>query len=142
MAQAKTGDTVQVHYTGKLDDGSVFDTSVDHEPLTFQLGAGTMIPGFEHAVLGMEPGERKTFTIPPEEAYGAYSEDLTTILDVSQFPEGADPEIGQEFEMSTPEGRTFRMTVTDINESEVTLDANHPLAGENLTFEIELVGIG
>ncbi|NMA11446.1 MAG: peptidylprolyl isomerase [Methanomicrobiales archaeon] len=141
MAQAKAGDTVQVHYTGKLEDGTVFDTSEERTPLEFTIGSGQIIPGFERAVVGMEPGETKTATISPEEAYGQHREDMTITVDRGQFPEDINPEPGQQLQVQQPDGRAAIVVVSDVTESTVTLDANHPLAGQPLTFDIELVDI-
>lgn len=141
MAQAKEGDTVRVHYTGKLGDGTVFDTSDESEPLEFTIGKGQIIPGFEQAVVGMKPGETKTTTIPPEEAYGSRREDMTLTVDRGQFPEEIKPEPGQQLQIQQPDGRAAIVVVSDVSESTVTLDANHPLAGQPLTFEIQLVDV-
>ena len=141
MAQAKEGDTVKVHYTGKLEDGTVFDTSEERAPLEFTIGSGQIIRGFEQGVVGMEPGEAKTATIPPEEAYGPHREDMTLTVDRGQFPEEINPEPGQQHQVQQPDGRAAVVTVSDVSESTVTLDANHPLAGQPLTFEIRLVDI-
>jgi peptidylprolyl isomerase len=141
MAQPKQGDTVSVHYTGKLDDGTVFDSSVNREPLQFTVGDGHIIPGFEDAVVGMNPGDSKTVKIPSNEAYGPHVDEMVVVVDRSQFPEDLDPEIGEQLEMYRPDGQTMIVTVTDVTNSTVTLDANHPLAGKDLTFDIELVGI-
>jgi len=142
MAQAQDGDTVHIHYTGTLDDGQVFDTSVNRDPLSFTLGAGQVIAGFEEAVRGMAAGERKTTTIPPEQAYGDRQEALTMAFPRTQLPDGLDPQVGQTLNMQTAEGQTFQVRVTGSTDDTVQLDANHPLAGEALTFEIELVRIG
>lgn len=141
MAQAKEGDTVRVHYTGKLGDGTVFDTSDESEPLEFTIGKGQIIPGFEQAVVGMKPGETKTTTIPPEEAYGSRREDMTLTVDRGQFPEEIKPEPGQQLQIQQPDGRAAIVVVSGVSESTVTLDANHPLAGQPLTFEIQLVDV-
>lgn len=141
MAQAKEGDIVRVHYTGKLEDGTVFDTSGDRAPLEFTIGRGQIIPGFEKAVVGMEPGETKTATIPPEEAYGPRREDMTLTVDREQFPEEINPEPGQQLQVQQPDGRAAVVVVSDVSESTVTLDANHPLAGRPLTFDIRLVEV-
>ena len=141
MAQAKAGDTVSIHYTGKLDDETVFDSSRGAQPLTFTLGAGQVIPGFDRGVLGMAPGEEKTITIPADEAYGAHRDDLVGQVERSVFPADLKPEVGQQLQMQDPTGQTLVVTVKDVNDATVTLDANHPLAGENLTFELELVAI-
>ena len=142
MAQAKDGDTVHIHYTGKLDDGQVFDTSVNRDPLSFTLGEGQVIPGFEEAVRGMAKGESKTTTIPPENAYGPRQEALKMAFPRAELPDGLEPQVGQTLNMQTAEGQTFQVRVTDTTDDTVQLDANHPLAGEALTFEIELVEIG
>jgi len=141
MVQAKEGDTVKVHYTGKLEDGTVFDTSGDQDPLEFTIGGGQVVPGFEQAVVGMEPGETKTATIPPEEAYGPHREDMTLTVDRSQFPEEINPEPGQQLQVQQPDGRAAIVVVSDVSGSTVTLDANHPLAGHPLTFDIQLVDL-
>ncbi|KAF5075883.1 FKBP-type peptidyl-prolyl cis-trans isomerase [Methanoculleus horonobensis] len=141
MAQAKEGDTVKVHYTGKLEDGTVFDTSEERTPIEFTIGSGQIIPGFERAVVGMEPGETKTMRVPPEEAYGPHREEMTITVDRGQFPEEINPEPGQQLQVQQPDGQAAVVVVSDVSESTVTLDANHPLAGQPLTFEIELVDI-
>ncbi len=141
MAQAKEGDIVRVHYTGRLEDGTVFDTSDERSPLEFTIGSGQIITGFEQAVVGMEPGELKTATIPPEEAYGPRREDMTLTVDREQFPEEIEPEPGQHLQVQQPDGRAAVVTVSEVSESTVTLDANHPLAGQLLTFDIRLVDI-
>ena len=139
--QAKTGDTVKVHYTGTLEDGSVFDTSLDREPLEFTLGQGQLIPGFEQAVIGMRIGESKTVNIPVDLAYGPYNDELISVIDRDKLPEGMNPEVGQQLLAQQPDGQTGIVTVIDISETSVTIDANHPLAGKDLTFEIELIEI-
>jgi peptidylprolyl isomerase len=141
MAQAKTGDTVKVHYTGKLDDGTVFDTSSDREPLQFTIGQGQLIPDFEQAVVGMNPGESKTVQIPSDNAYGPHREEMVLDVDRSEFPEDLEPRVAQRLQVSQSDGRTFPVTVTGVSESKVTLDANHPLAGKDLTFDVQLTEI-
>lgn len=141
MAQAKFGDTVKVHYTGKLDDGTVFDSSVSGDPLEFTIGEGMIIPGFEQAVVGMSPGDSKTELIPVDQAYGPHREDMVVIVDRAQMPPDMDPEVGQQLQIQQPTGQAIPVVVTDISDAEVTLDANHPLAGEDLTFDIQLVEI-
>jgi peptidylprolyl isomerase len=137
---AAVGDRVQVHYTGSLDDGTVFDSSLDREPLSFVIGDGTMLAGFDEAVRGMGVGERKTFTIPAAEAYGEYREDLVVVLGRDEL--AGDPQVGDEVPLqNVTTGATVYFTVVEISDTEVTLDANHPLAGQDLTFEIELVAI-
>ena len=140
--QAKYGDTVQVHYTGKLTDGTVFDSSVEREPLEFTLGAGQVILGFEKAVLGMKVGEKKTVTIPVDEAYGPRRDEQIAELPREKLPSDMTPEVGQQLGIKQPDGRTAIVTITNVSDNNtVTIDANHPLAGKDLTFEIELVKI-
>ncbi|HSJ08634.1 MAG TPA: peptidylprolyl isomerase [Longimicrobiales bacterium] len=138
--KAKQGDTVQVHYTGTLDDGRVFDSSEGRDPLEFTLGSGQVIKGFDAAVEGMSPGDSRLVTIPAEEAYGARRDDLVAVVERSQFPDDMDPEVGQQLQVSQ-DGQTYVVTVTDVDVESVTLDANHPLAGQNLTFELQLVSM-
>ena len=143
MAQAKNGDTVNVHYTGKFDDGEVFDSSVDREPLQFTLGNGNMIPGFEKAVLGMNPGESKTTKLPANEAYGEYNKEMVFSIEKSSFNFRGDlePAVGQYWQIEKDNGQVMNVRVADVSDASVTLDANHPLAGKDLTFDIELVEI-
>ncbi|MEX0655542.1 MAG: peptidylprolyl isomerase [Phycisphaeraceae bacterium] len=141
MPQAKQGDTVKVHYTGKLADGTVFDSSVEREPIEFQLGAGQILPGFEQAVEGLEPGEKTTTTIPAADAYGDRSEEAIVKVQRTQLPEDLKPEVGQQLQMQQPDGQPIPVRVTDVSEEDITLDANHPLAGKDLAFEIELVEV-
>ena len=139
MANAKQGDTVHVHYTGRLDDGTVFDSSKDKDPLAFVLGTGHVIPGFEKAVEGLSEGEKVSTTVAPEEAYGPRSEELVLTVPHEKFPE--EPKLGQRFEMSTPDGQRMPVTVTEVKDETVEIDANHPLAGRQLKFDLELVKI-
>lgn len=141
MASAKPGDTVKVHYTGRLEDGTIFDSSVQREPLAFQLGAGQIIPGFEKAVEGLEPGQKTTTRIPAAEAYGPHSEDAMLKVQRSQMPPEIQPEVGQQLQMQQDNGQPITVRVVEVDESTVMLDANHPLAGKNLEFEIELVAV-
>ena len=141
MSQAKSGDTVHVHYTGKLGDGSVFDSSEGRDPLSFELGKGMVVPGFEKAVTGMEVGEQKTVTFPSEEAYGPRLDQLTFTVPRDNLPEGYDPKKGEMLRMETRDGRQMDVLVTGADEESVQLDANHPLAGHDLTFDVELVKI-
>ncbi|HKJ44820.1 MAG TPA: peptidylprolyl isomerase [Balneolales bacterium] len=141
MSKVNQGDTVKVHYTGKLDDESVFDSSKDREPIKFTLGQGQLIPGFEDAVLGMEPGDEKTVKIPVDKAYGPRRDDMLVTVNKSEFPENVDPEVGQSLQVSQADGKAFNVVVSDISEEEVTLDANHPLAGKELYFDIQLIEI-
>ena len=141
MAQAKQGDTVKVHYTGKLEDGSVFDNSIDRDPLQFEVGTGQVIPGFEQAVIGMSPDELKTIEVPADEAYGPYREEMAVVVDQNQFPADLNIEVGQQLQVNQSEDQKIIVMVTDVSESGITLDANHPLAGKDLTFDIQLIEI-
>jgi len=138
---AQENDTVTVNYTGKLDDDTVFDSSIGKDPLQFTIGAGQMIPGFEKAVIGMKVGESKTVTIPAEEAYGSYREDLVQEVNRDELPPDMEPEVGMILQGSMMNGQVAIFTVTDVSDTTVTLDANHPLADQDLTFEIELLEI-
>lgn len=141
MKSATSGDTVKIHYTGKLEDGTVFDTSADGEPLEFTLGEGRVIPGFEEGVEGMEVGETRTISFPPDKGYGDHSSDLVFEVDRSNLPPDMDPEVGDQLALQSADGEKVAVTVSETSESSVTLDANHPLAGQELTFEVELVDI-
>lgn len=143
MSEAKQGDTVKVHYTGRLDDGNQFDSSLEREPLQFVVGQGRVIPGFEQAVVGMSEGETKTVSIPPEQAYGARNEQAIQEVPKSALPEAIQNDLqpGMQLQANDPNGQTMMLTVTDITEEHVTVDANHPLAGQNLNFDLELVEI-
>ena len=140
MAQAKSGDTVRVHYTGRLEDGGVFDSSEGREPLEFVLGAQQVIPGFEEAVDGLSPGEERSVSIPADRAYGPRREEMVLTVGRDQFPDEIRPEVGQQLQMSQ-EGQVAVVTVTGVSDAEVTLDANHPLAGKDLVFDVQLVEI-
>ncbi len=139
--KAKEGDTVKVHYTGKLKDESIFDSSQDAEPLELTVGSGQVIPGFEKAVVGMGVGDSKTVEIAAAEAYGPYRNELVVEIEKERIPEDLPIEVGQPLVLRQADGPPIRVMVTDISEQSVTLDANHPLAGEDLTFEVELVEI-
>lgn len=141
MAQAQEGDTVHIHYTGQLDDGTIFDTSRERGPLDFTLGSGQVIPGFQSAVSGMAVGESKTVTIPAEDAYGSPREELLIPVDRGRFPEDLEPSVGQPLQMQTPDGEKVHVVISEVEEDTIVVDANHPLAGRDLTFEIELVKI-
>lgn len=138
---AKNGDTVLVHYTGTLADGAVFDSSRDGEPLEATLGDGMLIPGFEKALAGMSAGDIKAVVIQPQEAYGEHLPELVLVIPREDVPDTIKPEPGMMVQLAMTHGEEFEAAITDVNEKEVTLDANHPLAGEALTFEIELVGV-
>ena len=141
MDTAAVGDTVRVHYTGRLPDDTVFDSSEDRDPLEFTIGSEALIPGFESAVVGMESGEEKTVEIPAEDAYGERREDLVLTLDRDNMSGDFEPEEGQRLQLQQQDGNTFSATVVDVGEERVTLDANHPLAGHDLIFDIRLVEI-
>lgn len=141
MTRAKTGDTVRIHYTGKLEDGTVFDTSRDREPLEFTIGSGEVISGIEQAITGMEPGESKSATIPPEEAYGPRRDEMVVTVGRDRLPPDMDPRVGQRLSVEQQDGRHFHVTVTNVSEGSVTLDANHELAGSSLVFDLELVTV-
>ena len=142
MSEATKGNDVKVHYTGQLDDGTIFDSSEEREPLSFTLGEGQVIPGFEEAVEGMGEGEKKKTTIPAEQAYGPRRDELILSVPRERFPEDVDPEVGQRLQMQTQEGEVVPVVVADLEEDVVQLDANHPLAGKDLTFDIELIEVG
>lgn len=141
MSNARTGDVVRVHYTGTLDDGSTFDSSRGREPLEFTLGQGEVVPGFDAAVMGMAIGEVKTVTLAPEDAYGEHHEERMMQVPRSALPANVTPEPGMEFQAQAPNGEVLSLVVVEADDNQVTLDANHPLAGEALTFEIELVEV-
>ncbi|NOY39111.1 MAG: peptidylprolyl isomerase [Nitrospirae bacterium] len=141
MVQVKAGDTVRVHYSGFLDDGTVFDSSLEREPFEFTLGQGMVIPGFEDAVVGMDVGDTKTVNIPTDQAYGPYRDELLVAVERSQVPPNIEPDVGMELQIRTPEGTVTNVTITEMDENSITLDANHPLAGKDLIFEIKLVEI-
>lgn len=141
MEKAKADDTVKVHYTGKFEDGTVFDSSAERDPLEFTLGKGMVIPGFEAAALGMSPGERKTVKIPAEEAYGPRREDMVMELERGCMPPEIDPQVGQILQIGQSRDQMLQVVVAEVTEDSVILDANHPLAGKDLIFEIELMEI-
>lgn len=141
MSKARTGDVVRVHYTGTLDDGSTFDSSRGREPLEFTLGNGEVVPGFDAAVLGMAIGEVKTVTLEPEDAYGEHHDERMMQVPRSALPADVTPEPGMELQAEAPNGEVIALVVVEADDVQVTLDANHPLAGEALTFEIELVEV-
>ncbi|PLX22794.1 MAG: peptidylprolyl isomerase [Ignavibacteria bacterium] len=141
MATAKSGDKVNVHYTGSLGDGTVFDSSRERDPLTFEVGSGQVIPGFNDAVDGMDVGASVTVTIPAKDAYGDVREDFILKVKPTDIPEEITPEVGMELQLHQEDGGAVPVKVTEVTEEHVMLDANHPLAGQDLTFEIELVSI-
>ncbi len=141
MAKAKQGDTVKVHYTGTLGDGSQFDSSRDREPLEFVIGQGMVIPGFDNAVDGLEIGESVSVAIPCVEAYGEYNDDLTGTIERDRLPQDLSPEVGMVLQLSAEDGQTLQVMVTEMDDESISVDGNHPLAGKDLNFDIELVEI-
>lgn len=141
MKEAKNGDTVKVHYTGKFEDGSVFDSSENRDPLEFTIGSGQVIKGFEEAVEGMKQGEKTTASIPSKNAYGPRRDDMVIEVDKNQLHPDVEPEKGMQLQMQMPNGQPIVATIIDINEKTLKLDANHPLAGKDLNFDIELIEI-
>lgn len=142
MIQAKQGDTVKVHYTGRFKDGTVFDTSSGREPLEFQLGTGQVIPGFDVGVSGMKVGEKRSVEIPADAAYGPYLDELAGEMDRTNLPEELEPEVGMVLQMMHPSGMPFNVTIVEVGPDTVKLDANHPMAGKDLIFDLELVETG
>ena len=141
MQQVKKGDTIKVHYHGKLVDGTTFDSSEGREPLEFEVGSGMVIPGFDDGVTGMVVGDKKTVTIPAEEAYGPKQEDMIMEFPKERFPAEMVPEVGMQLNMNNGQGQSFPVVIVEVQESVVILDANHPLAGQELIFDLELVEI-
>lgn len=141
MSKAKQNDTVKVHYTGKLQSGEIFDSSVDREPLEFTIGSGQLIKGFDHGVVGMEVNETKSVAIPSDEAYGPVQENLIQEVEKSQLPPEIQPAIGQTLIATGPQGEETRLVVREVKDASITVDANHPLAGQDLIFDIQLVEI-
>lgn len=142
MSKAKSGDTVKVHYTGKLEDGTVFDSSKEREPLEFTLGAQAVITGFDNGVQGMEVGEAKSITIPPEDAYGDPRSELISTVEKKLFDQqNITPEVGKQLQIPQDDNRFLNVIITAVDDNNVTLDANHPLAGKTLVFDVELVEI-
>ncbi len=139
--QATNGDTVRVHYTGKLTDGTEFDSSVGRDPIELTLGGGMVIPGFEDALLGMTPGDSKNVTIAPVEAYGPHDASLVQVVERERIPAEIDLDVGTGLQTSDGSGNTIRLTVVAVDDDNVTVDANHPLAGKDLTFDLELVEV-
>jgi FKBP-type peptidyl-prolyl cis-trans isomerase 2 len=139
MAHPRSGDTITVHYTGRLADGRVFDSSEGREPLELTLGEGEVILGFEHALAQMEPGEQRTVTIPAEEAYGPHRPELMVSVDRAELPDHIQPTVGLQLQVRADDGHCAIVTIAEVSDTQVTLDANHPLAGEDLTFDLKLV---
>jgi peptidylprolyl isomerase len=141
MSHAKSGDTVKIHYTGTLDDGTQFDSSAGRDPLEFEVGSGQVIAGFDKAVEGMAVGDSKSVRLEPDEAYGPRHDQLVQEVDRSMLPDDLDPKEGMALQSSSPDGQVMQFMVTDVSEQSITVDANHPLAGQALSFDIELVEI-
>ncbi|NND44736.1 MAG: peptidylprolyl isomerase [Xanthomonadales bacterium] len=141
MSQAKAGDTVAIHYTGSLDDGTEFDSSKGRDPLEFELGSGQVIPGFEKAVEGMAVGDEKTVNIPAEDAYGPRHEQMVQEVPKTALPEGLEPQEGMGLRAQGQDGQPINLTVTEVKDDSIVVDGNHPLAGKALNFNIELVAI-
>jgi len=141
MTEVKAGDSVAIHYKGTLSDGTVFDSSEGRDPLQFTVGSGQIIPGLDKALLGMTVGEEKTVNIPSEEAYGAKDPNATQPVPRDQFPTDIPLEVGTQLQVQTPDGQLMTVSIVEVGEENVVLDANHPLAGKDLTFEFSLVSI-
>jgi len=141
MAQAKNGDTVRINYKGTLQNGETFDSSDGRDPLEFVVGSGQIIPGLDAAIPGMAIGDKKTVEVPFDQAYGAVNENARQAVPRSEIPDNIPLDPGTQLQMQTPQGQVVQVTVTSVTEQEVTLDANHPLAGKDLTFAIEIMGI-
>lgn len=141
MQQVKNGDTIKVHYHGKLTDGTTFDSSSGREPLEFEVGSGMVIKGFDDGVTGMKVGDKKTINIPVDDAYGPKQEEMLVEFPLDQFPTDMKPEIGMPLTMTTAQGQPVQVIIVEVKEEAVLLDANHPLAGEELVFDLELVEI-
>ena len=141
MEQVKSGDKVKVHYHGKLRSGETFDSSQGREPLEFTVGSGQVIKGFDQGVMGMQVGDKRTVEIPVQDAYGVKQDEMIIEFPRNQFPPDMKPEAGMQLMMNNGAGQSFPVTVTEVKEESVILDANHPLAGQDLIFDIELVEI-
>jgi peptidylprolyl isomerase len=141
MKEARVGDLVSVHYTGKLVSGEVFDSSRNRDPLEFKLGNRELITGFEAGVVGMKPGESKSLTLLPAEAFGDRREDLVVELPKDEFPQHIDPSVGLQLKLTNAGGTDLTVVITDVGNESVTLDGNHPMAGKTLVFDIELLEI-
>lgn len=141
MSQVKKDDTVRVHYTGKLADGQVFDSSLEREPIEFTMGQGQLIPGFEKGLLDMKVNEKKTVDVPSDEAYGAPRQELVQEVEKSQLPEEIKPEVGMGLVSKSPDGQEMNLVVAEVKDETIVVDGNHPLAGKDLTFDLEVVEI-
>ena len=141
MSTVKQNDRVKVHYTGKLASGEVFDSSANREPLEFQMGQGQLIPGFEKGILDMKVSDKKTIVIPSEEAYGESRPELIQEVPNDKLPQDIKPEVGMGLVSTTPDGQEIQLVVTEVKDESIVVDGNHPLAGQELTFEVEVVEI-
>jgi len=141
MAEAKLGDTVKIHFTGKLQDETVIETSKDRDPLEFKIGDGNVIPGLEQGVIGMAAGDKKTIAVSPQEGFGQQQEDLVVDLKKSEFPEDVEFAVGAYLNIETSDSKEFKAKVVEIKKDTVTLDANHPLAGITINYDVELIEI-
>ena len=141
MTKAKSGNRVKVHFEGYLEDGSVFGSTMDDEPFEFTIGEKNMLPGFENAVIGMQKGDIRTITLPPEKAYGSHKKELISVMERSGFPEEIHLEVGKRLRVRTQDGKYTIVTIKDFTEDSLVIDGNDPLAGKTLTFKIELVEI-
>ena len=141
MTKAKIGDRVKVHFEGYLEDGTVFGSTINDEPFEFTIGEKNMLPGFENAIIGMQKGDTKTITLPPEEAYGSPKKELVSVMQRSGFPKEINLEIGKRLRVRTQDGKYTMVTIKDFTEDRIVLDENDPLTGKTLTFKIELVEI-
>ncbi len=141
MTKAKNGRIVKVHYVGKLEDGTIFDSSKDRDPIQFEIGKNTVIPGFEEGIIGMEVGEKKEIVLTPEKAYGPYRKEFVTVVERKHFKDPQNLKIGQQVKVQLPDNQFAYFVITNIADDKVTLDGNHPLAGKNLIFEVELISV-
>lgn len=141
MSQVKENNTVKVNYTGKLSDGQIFDTSEGKEPIEFTLGQGKLIPGFEKGLIDMKLNEKKTITIPQEEAYGDVNKDLIQEVQKTELPQDMAPEVGMGLVSKSPDGQEMNLMVVEVKEDSIVIDGNHPLAGKDLIFDLEVVEI-
>lgn len=141
MSTIKNGDTVSVHYTGTLTSGEVFDSSLERKPLKFTLGKGQLIPGFERAIMGLSVGEKVMANIPSKEAYGEHNSEMVLQVPNNQLPPELDAQVGMQLQLNQPDGQVIPVQITQVKVEMVTIDANHPLAGEDLNFDIEIIEI-
>lgn len=141
MTTANKGDTVQIHYTGTLSDGSVFDSSEGRDPLSFEVGSGMIIPGLDVAIPGMAVGDKKTVAIPADQAYGPEHPEARQAIPRSDLPSDIPQEVGTRLQMQNPEGQVVAVVIAEVTETDIIIDANHPLAGKDLTFAIEMIAI-